>query len=96
MQQEPHRTSGSSSTKGTGPIFLERFPDQTSDPGPGISLKCIASGHPLPQVTWLLDHQPVPDNSRFRSGDYVTRESVVVSYVNITSVTTQDGGIYVS
>ena len=80
----------------TGPSFLDHFSEQTSEPGPSISLKCVASGHPLPQVTWLLDGMPVPDNSRFRTGDYVTRDSVVVSYVNITSVASQDGGLYVS
>ena len=81
---------------GVGPTFLERFPEQVLDPGPSVSLRCIASGHPLPQVTWLLDGYPVPDNSRLRTGDYVTKESVVVSYVNITSVVPSDGGLYVS
>lgn len=80
----------------SGPSFLDQFSEETSEAGPSISLKCVASGHPLPQVTWLLDGLPVPDNSRFRTGDYVTRDSVVVSYVNITSVATQDGGLYVS
>jgi len=80
----------------SGPSFLDKFHEQTSEPGPSISLKCAASGHPIPQVTWLLDGLPVPDNSRFRTGDYVTRDSVVVSYVNISSLTTQDGGLYVS
>lgn len=81
---------------GRGPIFMETFSEQISDSGAGISLKCVASGEPLPQVTWSLDRKPVPDNSRFRSGDYVTRESVVVSYVNISAVTPMDGGLYVS
>lgn len=87
-------------TQNTGvsgqPVFLETFPEILEDEGPAISLKCVASGHPLPQVTWLLDRQPVPENSRFRTGDYVTRDSVVVSFVNITSASTQDGGLYVS
>lgn len=51
------------------PQFLETFLPQTLEPGPGVSLKCIASGNPLPQVTWLLDGYPVPDNSRFRTGN---------------------------
>ncbi|RWS27887.1 Down syndrome cell adhesion molecule-like protein Dscam2 [Leptotrombidium deliense] len=76
------------------PTFLERFSEQTLQQGPPLSLKCIASGSPLPQVTWLLDGFAVPDNSRFRTGDYVTRDGLLVSYVNITSVTTQDGGLY--
>lgn len=80
----------------SGPTFLDKFTDQTLEPGPSVSLRCIASGHPLPQVTWLVNGQPVPDHTRFRTGDYVTRDLVVVSYVNISSVTAQDGGIYVS
>ena len=80
----------------SGPTFLDKFTDQTLEPGPSVSLRCIASGQPLPQVTWLVNGQPVPDHSRFRTGDYVTRDLVVVSYVNISSVTAQDGGIYVS
>lgn len=80
----------------SGPRLLERFTDQTLDPGPSVSLKCIASGHPLPQVTWLLNGSPVPENSRFRTGDYVTRDLLVVSYVNISSITSFDGGLYVS
>lgn len=80
----------------SGPSFLDKFTDQTLEPGPSVSLRCIASGQPLPQVTWLVNGQPVPDHTRFRTGDYVTRDLVVVSYVNISSVTAQDGGIYVS
>lgn len=91
-----HLSSSSSSTSQlpSGPKFLEKFPDQTLDPGPSVSLKCIASGVPLPQVTWLVNGLPVPESSRFRTGDYVTRDLLVVSYVNISSVMTQDGGIY--
>ena len=66
------------------------------DAGASLSLKCVASGHPLPQVTWMLDRRSVPEDSRFRSGDYVTRDSLVVSFVNISEASPQDAGIYVS
>lgn len=68
------------SGQSNGPVFLDTFTEQTIEPGSSVSvsLRCIASGHPLPQVTWLLDTQPIPDHSRFRTGDYVTRDSVVV------------------
>lgn len=89
-------SSSSSTTAGSGPRFLDKFSDQTLDPGPSVSLKCIASGQPLPQVTWQVNGSPVPDNSRFRTGDYVTRDLLVVSYVNISTTMTQDGGVYVS
>ena len=51
-------------------------------------LQCIASGNPIPQVIWhIYDNIPVPDHiSRYRIGDYVTRDSLLVSYVNISSV----------
>jgi hypothetical protein len=53
-----------------------------------LYIKCVASGNPIPQVTWhLYDGLPIPDNSRYRTGDYVTREALLVSYVNISSVT---------
>jgi len=71
------------------PVFLETFKDQILEENFALSLKCIASGNPLPQVTWLLDGQPVPDNSRFRIGDFVTKDGLLVSYVNITSVISQ-------
>lgn len=64
----------------------------TSSPGmrgSGLSLKCVASGNPLPQVTWTLDGYPVPDDSRYRIGDYVTSNGLVVSYVNITEIKSQ-------
>lgn len=71
------------------PTFLETFVEQTLEPGPPVSLKCAASGNPLPQITWSLDGYAVPDNARFRTGDYVTPEGLLVSYVNITSVIAQ-------
>lgn len=50
--------------------------------------QCIASGNPIPQVVWhIYDSLPIPDHiSRYRIGDYVTRDSLLVSYVNISSV----------
>ena len=44
----------------------------------------------------MLDRRSVPEDSRFRSGDYVTRDSLVVSFVNISEASPQDAGIYVS
>ncbi|XP_070391428.1 cell adhesion molecule Dscam1-like isoform X4 [Dermacentor albipictus] len=76
------------------PILRETFSERTLSPGPSISLKCIAAGRPLPQVTWSLDGLPVPENVRFRMGDYVTSEGHVVSFVNISGVRAEDGGLY--
>ncbi|KAI1289957.1 Down syndrome cell adhesion molecule-like protein Dscam2 [Halotydeus destructor] len=77
------------SLRDDAPSFLETFTETTLDPGPSVSLKCVASGSPLPQVTWSLDGYVIPDNIRFRTGDYVTRTGLLVSYVNITSTMAQ-------
>lgn len=64
------------------------------EPGQSISLKCSATGLPLPQITWTRDGQPIYEHNNLRIGDFVTSESVVNSYVNISSVHTSDGGNY--
>ncbi|XP_076325922.1 cell adhesion molecule Dscam1-like isoform X2 [Tachypleus tridentatus] len=76
------------------PVFLEKFETQSGIPGKPTSLKCMASGSPLPQVTWTLDGFSVPENFGFRFGDYVTRENTVVSFVNISNTKPQHGGNY--
>uniref|UniRef100_A0A1B0GF88 Down syndrome cell adhesion molecule-like protein Dscam2 n=1 Tax=Glossina morsitans morsitans TaxID=37546 RepID=A0A1B0GF88_GLOMM len=68
--------------------------EQTLQPGPTVSLKCVATGNPLPQFTWTLDGFPIPDNSRFLVGQYVTIHDDVISHVNITNVKEEDGGEY--
>lgn len=97
VTQVPASSSASlSSSSNSGPRFLDKFSEQTVDPGVGVSLKCIASGHPLPQMTWQVNGRSVPDDLRFRTGDYVTRCLLVVSYVNVSTVQPQDGGLFVS
>ncbi|XP_064480479.1 cell adhesion molecule Dscam1-like [Ornithodoros turicata] len=76
------------------PHFLWTFTEQTSDPGAHASLRCAAAGSPLPQVTWTLDGGPVPEFLRFRVGDFVTADGVVVSFVNVTELRVEDGGEY--
>ncbi|XP_076307944.1 cell adhesion molecule Dscam1-like isoform X1 [Tachypleus tridentatus] len=76
------------------PSLQEKFPEQTLQPGPPLSLRCVAQGSPLPQVTWSLDGMSLPESSRLRMGDYVTRQQRVISYVNISNVLPEDGGTY--
>lgn len=78
----------SSSTNLNGPVFYDKFIEQIIQPASSVSLRCIASGNPLPQITWLVDGQTIPDNSRFRTGDYVTRDSVVVVSIFLFFLTT--------
>ncbi|CAN8002769.1 unnamed protein product [Ixodes pacificus] len=76
------------------PEFQETFRPETVHPGTRFSLKCSASGNPLPQITWSLDESAVPETHRVRFGDYVTQAGVVVSYLNFSVVQVEDGGDY--
>ncbi len=62
-------------------------------PGNALSVKCSATGVPLPQIVWTLDGAPLADHGRIRVGDYVSSDGVVNSFVNITSLRTEDGGM---
>lgn len=77
-----------------GPELTHWFPEQTLQPGPTVSLKCVASGNPPPRFTWTLDGFPLPDDPRFLVGQYVTVRDDVISHVNITGVKAEDGGEY--
>lgn len=74
--------------KDNPPQFVETFSSQllTKSNLPQVSLKCIASGSPLPEISWTLSGFPVPESNRFRVGDYVTRDGLIVSFVNISNV----------
>ncbi|XP_025073056.1 Down syndrome cell adhesion molecule-like [Pogonomyrmex barbatus] len=76
------------------PQLVYRFIEQTMQPGPSVSLKCSAAGNPTPQISWLLDGFPLPQNDRLLIGQYVTVYGDVISHVNITSVKPEDGGEY--
>lgn len=76
------------------PEFLSVF--QTPEPlrpGKSLSLKCSATGTPLPQIIWTLDGSPLVEHGRIRVGDYVTGDGLVNSFVNITSLRNEDGGM---
>ncbi|XP_058789231.1 cell adhesion molecule Dscam2-like isoform X3 [Phymastichus coffea] len=76
------------------PQLVYKFIEQTIQPGPSVSLKCIATGNPTPHFTWTLDGFPLPQNDRFMIGQYVTVHGDVISHVNITAVRVEDGGEY--
>ncbi|KAL3227625.1 hypothetical protein MRX96_024048 [Rhipicephalus microplus] len=76
------------------PALEHVFSERQLRPGGSVSLRCSASGNPLPQVTWSLDGTPVPEHYHVRVGDYVSGERLVHSYVNLTGVRVEDGGIY--
>ncbi|XP_049816620.1 Down syndrome cell adhesion molecule-like protein Dscam2 [Schistocerca nitens] len=76
------------------PELLYWFAEQTLQPGPAVSLKCVATGNPPPQFIWTLDGFPVPDSPRFLVGQYVTVHDDVISHVNISNLKEEDGGEY--
>ncbi|XP_043471448.1 Down syndrome cell adhesion molecule-like protein Dscam2 isoform X2 [Leptopilina heterotoma] len=76
------------------PQLVYKFIEQTIQPGPPVSLKCIATGNPTPHFTWSLDGFPLPQNDRFMIGQYVTVHGDVISHVNISGVRVEDGGEY--
>ena len=47
------------------PVLLYKFSEQTLQPGPSVSLKCIAKGNPPPRIHWTLDGFPVPQSERY-------------------------------
>ncbi|KAL1430485.1 hypothetical protein MTO96_014928 [Rhipicephalus appendiculatus] len=76
------------------PVLNHVFSELLVVPGSSVSLRCAASGNPLPQVTWTLDGDSVPESYNVRVGDYVSSERLVHSYVNLTGVRVEDGGLY--
>ncbi|XP_071541356.1 cell adhesion molecule Dscam2-like [Panulirus ornatus] len=76
------------------PQLVYRFIEQTLQPGPAVSLKCIATGTPTPHITWTLDGFPIPHSHRYLKGQYVSSHGDVISHVNISSVHVTDGGTY--
>ncbi|XP_077560689.1 cell adhesion molecule Dscam1-like [Haemaphysalis longicornis] len=76
------------------PVLENVFQQLQVTPGSSASLRCSASGNPLPQVTWTLDGDAVPEGYHIRIGDYVSSERLVHSYVNLTGVRVEDGGLY--
>ncbi|XP_026677046.1 Down syndrome cell adhesion molecule-like protein Dscam2 [Diaphorina citri] len=75
------------------PQLIYKFIQQTLQPGPPVSLKCIATGNPTPHISWKLDGYPLAGD-RFVMGQYMSLHGDVISHVNISSVRVEDSGIY--
>ncbi|XP_021929580.1 Down syndrome cell adhesion molecule-like protein Dscam2 isoform X6 [Zootermopsis nevadensis] len=76
------------------PQIRQAFKEETLQPGPSVFLKCIASGNPTPEITWELDGKKLSNSDRLQVGQYVTVNGDVVSHLNISSIHTNDGGLY--
>ncbi|XP_031640129.1 Down syndrome cell adhesion molecule-like protein Dscam2 isoform X18 [Contarinia nasturtii] len=76
------------------PVIRHAFAEETLRPGPAVFLKCVAGGNPTPEISWELDGKKITNNERYQVGQYVTVNGDVVSYLNITSIHANDGGLY--
>ncbi|GFR21389.1 hypothetical protein TNCT_650551 [Trichonephila clavata] len=76
------------------PEFREIFPDRLLRPGAKSSLRCLVTGNPLPQVSWRLYSRPVVEGLGVRIGDFVDSQGLLMSFINISAVTPEHGGIY--
>ncbi|KAG1677537.1 Down syndrome cell adhesion molecule-like protein Dscam2 [Nymphon striatum] len=76
------------------PEIIDVFKSLTLQPGPTVSLKCIAAGTPLPVIAWLLDDQTVRSNQKRKMSSYVGVGGQIISFLNISGVNVQDGGEY--
>ncbi|KAI9556414.1 hypothetical protein GHT06_016202 [Daphnia sinensis] len=79
------------------PHLKETFSRQVLHPGSSVSLKCLASGTPLPHFTWTLDGFPLsPVSERYFLGQQqqTGHDDLVVAHLNITHVRVEDGGNY--
>ncbi|KAL5020556.1 hypothetical protein ScPMuIL_003448 [Solemya velum] len=76
------------------PVFLEKSVDQYAQKGQKAWVRCTASGNPVPEVAWIHDGQQLVPSAHVRVGSVALENGNVVSYVNISSVTIQDGGEY--
>lgn len=76
------------------PVIHQAFAEDTLRPGPSFFLKCIAGGNPTPEISWELDGKKITNSERYQVGQYVTVNGDVVSYLNITTLHANDGGLY--
>ncbi|XP_072938511.1 cell adhesion molecule Dscam1-like isoform X2 [Epargyreus clarus] len=81
----------------TAPELQYTFIEQVLRPGQVVTLKCSAAGSPPPHFTWMLDGQPLNTMARghrYSIEQFATKSNDVVSYLNISAVRSEDGGLY--
>ncbi|XP_028160475.1 Down syndrome cell adhesion molecule homolog [Ostrinia furnacalis] len=81
----------------TAPELQYTFIEQVLRPGQVVTLKCSAVGSPPPHFSWLLDGQPlntIARGHRYSVEQFATKATDVVSYLNISAVRSEDGGLY--
>lgn len=79
----------------TPPEIIYSFAEQNVHPSAFVSLKCMASGSPHPQFTWMLDYQPILSSvHRYTFDQFIDGNGHVTTHLNITHVNVDDGGLY--
>lgn len=76
------------------PEFVYAFDSVTTQPGPMVSLKCVAKGDPAPEVKWFSYNNEVESDGVLLTGSFQADNGDVVSYLNISQVRTKYGGNY--
>lgn len=92
-----HVTKGTvfvSSFVAAPPKIVSSFGDLRIYRGSAVSLQCVASGNPLPQVMWTLDDAPVPNSDRVTIDTHQIDNGDVISYLNRSNVRVEDGGTF--
>lgn len=74
--------------------MIETFQSKILRPGPSISLKCIGSGTPIPEIFWKVDDVELSNDNRYRLNQFVDATGNVISTLNISSTKAEDGGLY--
>ncbi|XP_075747886.1 cell adhesion molecule Dscam1-like isoform X3 [Rhipicephalus microplus] len=73
----------------SAPSFLSVFSEQSTNTGRRISLQCSATGSPLPRISWALDGASLPEAKAL-----VALPGHVSSFINISAVRLEHGGLY--
>ncbi|XP_071039988.1 cell adhesion molecule Dscam1-like [Parasteatoda tepidariorum] len=77
------------------PKFKMTFPEKIVRSGSFVSLMCVATGNPVPQVKWSMDNiWPLSTRPGVLVSTYLSNHGEVFSYVNITSLDITDSGLY--
>ncbi|KFM72613.1 Down syndrome cell adhesion molecule-like protein Dscam2, partial [Stegodyphus mimosarum] len=77
------------------PKFKFTFPEKIVRSGSYVSLMCVATGNPAPQMKWTMDGiWPLSTRPGTLVSTYLSNHGEVFSYVNITSVDVTDSGVY--
>lgn len=76
------------------PYFIRNFDSKTLQPGPSVSLECVATGRPTPLISWLLNGRKIDTSNKFEIKEDSFDNSTVRSILTITNMVSLDGGDY--